>query len=358
MSILNRVSYLGHSSSLVSIGIVERCDDEQRWIPHQRGEKLRCFSTQQLTVLQQVFPINERAEQSYRLPYEAVSYGWREEETPEYKLAFSSDWIVFRKLSGPELPIRATLDVTRALRRLVLERARGSGLGYDAQQLLSGHASDGGRSEKDHVAWLALPFVGRSHARGLGLLKGVAVVVPSLLDESRNSELADEILSVLDLGSHLPIAGIGEWRIERVRAGEHSATLDPASWTRRARRWATVTPMMLDRHPGHLFGRAACTDAQVEAREKARREAEASVSAACLRIGLPKPIEINVAKFSPVIGAPPSNVFRAPSQREGKPRRYHAHTTMVFPEEVPGPILIGAGRYFGFGLCKPTAESE
>ncbi len=109
VNILNRVAYLGHSSSLISIGVVESCKAEAHWISGQNNEAKSsgCFSTQQIEVLQQVFPINERAEQSYRLPYEAVFYGPRTNEPPEYQLAFNRDWIVFRKVSGPELPVRA-----------------------------------------------------------------------------------------------------------------------------------------------------------------------------------------------------------------------------------------------------------
>lgn len=357
-NILGRLAYLGHSSSLVSIGIVAGCDGGERWFPNERGEKLRSFSKQQLEVLQEVFPINERAEQSYRLPYEAVSYGPRPKPVAEFKLAFSRDWVVFRKLSGPELSIRASLDVARALRRLAVNRPRSTALSERANQLLSGHAADGTPFQDDHVAWVPLSFVGRRNARGLGLLKGIAVVLPSLLDEADQAETADEILASLDVGWRLPIAGIGEWQIERVRTGEHSATLDAETWTRASTRWATVTPLMLDRHPGHLFGRAAKTEAQVQAREKSRLEAEACVADACARIGMPKPVEITVSRFSSVTGAPPSHDYRPPPHRPGKPRRYYVHATLVFDEAVPGPVLLGAGRYFGFGLCKPIAESE
>ncbi len=358
VGVISRVAYLGHSSSLVSIGIVEHCNVVERWTPHQRGEKLRSFAKQQLQALQQVFPVNERAEQSYRLPFEAISYGPKMDEASTVKLAFSPDWIVFRKLKGPELPIKATLDLTRAFRRLVLNGPRAATLSNPAKQLLSGHAGDGSPLQEDHVAWIALPFVGRRYARGSGLLKGLAVVLPSLLNEAKHAGLADEILATLEVGSSLEIAGIGKWKIERVRAGEHNATLDPETWTRPAMRWATVTPLMLDRHPGHLFGRAAKTEAQVKAREKARLEAEESVSAACIRLGLPAPMEISLSRYSSIVGAPPSHTFRAPPQRSGKPRRYYVHATLIFAEPAPGPLLLGAGRYFGFGLCKPVEETR
>jgi CRISPR-associated protein Csb2 len=31
------------------------------------------------------------------------------------------------------------------------------------------------------------------------------------------------------------------------------------------------------------------------------------------------------------------------------------HADLIFPSAVSGPILIGAGRYRGFGLCRPAS---
>jgi len=186
-------------------------------------------------------------------------------------------------------------------------------------------------------------------------LKGIAVVLPAFLEESANAELTDEILAALNIGSRLPVSGIGEWTIKRVRAGQYTTTLDPRTWTRRSAQWATATPLVLNRHPGHLFGRAAQTEVQVEAKEKARKEAEESVIAACLRIKLPRPLRVELSRFSPIRGVPPSHRFRPPPRHGGKPQRWHVHAKIVFAKPVRGPILIGAGRYFGYGLCKPIS---
>ena len=33
--------------------------------------------------------------------------------------------------------------------------------------------------------------------------------------------------------------------------------------------------------------------------------------------------------------------------------RQQVHALLQFDREVEGPVLIGAGRYRGYGLCKP-----
>lgn len=39
-------------------------------------------------------------------------------------------------------------------------------------------------------------------------------------------------------------------------------------------------------------------------------------------------------------------------RKDGSERR-HTHAILVFDEPVRGPILVGAGRYRGYGFCRP-----
>ena len=59
----------------------------------------------------------------------------------------------------------------------------------------------------------------------------------------------------------------GEMRLERVVDGDPRTTLDPVTWTRASRRWASVTPVALDENPGDLASRDPRVAAQ--AAEKA-----------------------------------------------------------------------------------------
>jgi CRISPR-associated protein Csb2 len=35
------------------------------------------------------------------------------------------------------------------------------------------------------------------------------------------------------------------------------------------------------------------------------------------------------------------------------PRRRHVHVRLKFDAPIHGPLAIGAGRYLGYGLCRP-----
>ena len=45
------------------------------------------------------------------------------------------------------------------------------------------------------------------------------------------------------------------------------------------------------------------------------------------------------------------HAFPRLNRKDGSDRR-HTHAILVFEEPVRGPILIGAGRYRGYGLCR------
>jgi CRISPR-associated protein Csb2 len=77
------------------------------------------------------------------------------------------------------------------------------------------------------------------------------------------------------------------------------------------------------------------------------------------RIGLPAPTSVRLHKHAAINGAPsawPPNGAPAwtgwarPSSLSG---RKLFHTTVSFAEPVNGPIVVGAGRFFGLGLCLP-----
>jgi CRISPR-associated protein Csb2 len=132
--------------------------------------------------------------------------------------------------------------------------------------------------------------------------------------------------------------------IEHVPAPER-ASLKPSRWCSAGQSWASVTPVLLDRFPSH--------DAPAE---EARL-----ISAACRNIGLPEPAKVEIHKHSAIKGAPSAYPARGDRRRPdwsfpkgakfaSRPRR---HVVLHFAEAVRGPILLGAGRFHGLGLCLP-----
>jgi CRISPR-associated protein Csb2 len=101
-----------------------------------------------------------------------------------------------------------------------------------------------------------------------------------------------------------------------------------------------VTPVAFDRHPKER-DRAAY-----------QREVAEMLSAACVAIGLPRPREVVPVPVSAHPGVPPAFEFPGLQRKDGTERR-HAHAILVFDEPVRGPVLIGAGRYRGYGVCRP-----
>ena len=120
--------------------------------------------------------------------------------------------------------------------------------------------------------------------------------------------------------------------------------------------WASVTPVVLDRHPKHDPSSARGSE-----REAWRQEVAESVIESCGRIGLPAPVRIDIDKTSWHRGAP-----RARPGPGGMPwlssktghAKQQVHVLLEFGCEVQGPVLLGAGRYRGYGLCKPLGYPD
>jgi len=51
-------------------------------------------------------------------------------------------------------------------------------------------------------------------------------------------------------------------------------------------------------------------------------------------------------------GVPPAFEFPRLMRQDGTDRR-HAHAILVFEEPVRGLVLVGAGRYRWYGVCRP-----
>lgn len=273
---------------------------------------------------------------------------------------FSDQWLVLEHLDGQMPDLRAAPLVARGI-RLALMSGYGQ-LGLPVPPELSGHEADGSPSRQAHMAVVPLSFTGFDHADGRVL--GFALV-PS----ASGALLADEdFLRVLRHLTQRRDADTGR-RVLELKSTEGSArdsafsllltpsfeaptgkrSLDPSLYTLRARDFATVTPIALDRH--------------LKARGIARQEEAAElVASACVHIGLPHPESVRVDKHATPQGAPsayPSGDapvwmrWRLPESLAG---RTLTHAYIRFAEPVAGPVLLGAGRFVGLGLCRPIVE--
>jgi CRISPR-associated protein Csb2 len=229
---------------------------------------------------------------------------------------------------------------------------------------LTGHGADGGPLAGDHLAIVPLPFVAHRQAGAAlhsasGTILGIALVLPTGATDAERRELYRRIaaweasarLEDEDTPTlRLTLGAAGVLEVERVDQDGVAATLRAATWCRPSRRWASATPIALDRNPGDLHAR----DPQKLA--TAIAEAEDTVRRACVRIGLPEPEEIDVLPAAPLSGAAKSRHYPPFPHGEGKTRRVLTHVRLNYRTAVRGPILLGAGRYLGLGLLRPENE--
>jgi CRISPR-associated protein Csb2 len=251
---------------------------------------------------------------------------------------FNPDLVVLTVL-GKRLSLPATLKLTEVLRRALMSVCPVQ----PPPEWFSGHSPTGTPSVQPHLALLPLPFVGSEHADGRIL--GLALALPRDLPPDEAGSCLADFLYEQETG--LPRTTrlfAGKWlecRVEREVREKPPASLTPWSWTRRSRIWATVTPVALDRH--------------FDGKDKWERAAE-SVKDACERIGLPRPREVMLHPVSLVEGVSHAREFPYLIRKSDGGRRHHSHAVLIFDEPVAGPVIIGAGRFRGYGLCRPMDQ--
>ena len=318
--IVARIGYLGRAASLARVTIAESAPPPN-WVPEDSGEHvLRVPAEGRLEELEQAFALNRWAPVGPQRLYRKLS---AHESRPEPARAVFADLLVFRRVTGIRLTAEATLTVTTAMRAAVMKLADERGL---LTERLHGHGAH------PHCAYLCFPFVGREHADGRIL--GVGLALPRDLgrDERRKILAAAGQLEYVSLQREL-----GVWRVAPLGTGSAPGTLDPSTWVRPARVWNTVTPIVLDRFPKN--GRDDRAVAQI-------------IGTSCERMGLPRPALVEFGPYATLEGVPPVPQFRL-VRRPGDRPRWAVHATITFTELVRGPLIIGAGRYFGLGLLRP-----
>lgn len=352
LSVLDRIAArlhrVGHSASLVAARFDEAAS-APTLVPVPRGRwMLRVPRAGQLDRLVQEREAHQET-QPRVLPTAFAAY-----DEPSAVLVagpsscFDPSFLVLRRVGGPRLPASFAEDVARAVRGGLLANA-----GSHPGPLLSGHEASGAPLSRPHLAIVPLPFVGHQHADASIL--GVALVFPRDAADAERQEvyraLARWEAAHEDGVLPLRLGARGVLEVEREDAPRLSGLLSD-TWSRPSRRWVTATPIALDRNPGRLDHRDA------ERAMAARGEAASTIAAACRHVGLPTPLEVSVMRHSRVSAAPWVDDFLPFPRDPSKGRRVLVHAELVFAEPVSGPVLLGAGRYVGLGVCRPVREEE
>ena len=259
-----------------------------------------------------------------------------EEPAPAPGSVFRDSLLVLRRISGRRMGLESTLLLTTALRNAVIRNCP-----QPVPEWVSGHTAGGRPSRLPHLAFMPLPFAGSEHADGH--LLGMALAIPNHV---ATTEAGRRLNPVLGAGEDGVLRRVRlydgkdfEWDLDMESRDSPPATLRSVAWTGPARRWATVTPVVFDRHP-----KGRDRDSQ----------AEEMVGDSCEHIGLPRPRDVILAQVSLHLGVPHSRSFPPLRRGSGGGRPRHLHAVVTFTEPVQGPVILGAGRYLGYGMCRPV----
>ncbi len=376
----NKVTRLGHSSSLVQMWVTDEgdaiCPD---WVPSSRvaDEQMRLAEPGTLAYLERAFK-GKQIEEYNRLSEEfeaskgksraalkkqiderfpagkpkttrPVLTRWQAykfnatDESAEEKVSlgpFDPKLIVFRSKEEQRIfGLEATLQLTSALRDAAMKAT-----GVNVPEWLSGHQPDGRPSLRPHAAFFPLPFVGARHADGH--VMGLAMAIPRQIepsDESRDASLRRVLEPLLfrDTGKEKNIrlwrGDAWEWNAERETREYPPINLREETWTGPSSAWGSVTPVVLHHYP----------------KRNRENDVERIVLEAFESAGFPQPVELRTQPESIFEGA--GHVKQMPEFSEGGENmcRYQVHVVVRFRDPVQGPMLVGRGRFRGYGLLRP-----
>ncbi len=303
------------------------------------------------------FPLGEPASQrpsfSLSRPYRQVH---ADPENLSQPSPFDPNFIVLRTddASTQIYGIESIGAFAKAVNGLLLSKIESLKMPIPAW--ISGHESNGEPlRSSSHLAVVPLAFVGRHwidvEHNARGMLMGLGLLIPreiSLRERSRYlSEIFfDEQSQPKPLELRLGRAGV--WSVIRDTSIDPKLTLRTSTYTDPSRSWASVTPVVLDRMP---------KTERVKDPIGWREEVATIITSSCTNVGMPEPIAVRVEKAPFFIGSqramPGQSGF--PLLRQG---RFQVHIQMDFAEPISGPVLIGAGRFRGYGIFRPWKEAR
>lgn len=271
----------------------------------------------------------------------------------------SSPWdkriLILRQTGGDRMDLLSTWQITQVFHKTLLDRWDRHPSHGPIPSWLSGHQAGsagqpGAPADTCHLSIFPLAFVDAKHATGRLLGLGIAVPRPEDIGVDPASfriQWRQAVACLFGDEGELELSPPDRaWtlRVAPDESPDPKLALRPSRWTGPATTWSSVTPIILDRHPKPHFDKDPIAW---------RKSCQAIIESACQRLGLPLPERIEVSPHSPLNGVPPAFSFAAPAARSGRPPRFHVHATLQFPGPIEGPLLIGAGRYRGYGLCLP-----
>lgn len=385
-SLCSKVTRIGHSSSLVLMWVSDKAAPQSlNWIPDDERPSMRLRIAMPGTLADLERRFNGVASESYAELLVAADDDSDKKQQKAARAQLKAEFgdepprrrrpqlSVFQGYAAP-LPLEKQFTEVRgstfdpSFLTLTLERIDGPYRHLDLLNVLSvcqrlhealcSHCDDlsaaviaiiSGRAndkplDVPHLAFVPLAFVGHPHADGR--LLGIGLALPNTTTREERRGVLTTLQGVRKEG--LKLGRLGNWRIEAITSQRPPINLLAKTWTGEpggAKEWATVTPIAFDQH------------AKAKDPTGYRAEVTAMIGQACERVKLPEPREVIVTPVSHHLGAPTAQEFPRFKRKDGSERR-HSHAILIFDEAVRGPILLGAGRYRGYGLCRAMVEES
>lgn len=323
----SRIGYLGASDSPVRVRVgtsrPESAPFMDRFVPDPDGDVvIRVTAADDVRTLDRMFDAwREGGASVSRIQFPSLRHEARYRSSRSGKSQDQGDVVAWLRLDRAIGGRRVSI-ITSLFKRAVLRQHED--LIGEPPPVLHGHGFDG--KGYDLARFLALPDAGYPKSRGR--IHGLALWLPPDADRATRISAQTCVQSITQLsGSGLQV-GV------RPYAGEpRPVAARPERWCRTSHRWVTVFPAVHERR-GPL--------------------SLAEVSRWCRHAGLPAPIAFRSTR-SPLIRG---GVDLAPVEvnRPGRPALPYSHVELWFEEPVRGPVVIGAARQRGLGLCVEADE--
>lgn len=334
------VSYLGHSMSPVRVAVYLDVPSQKapNLEPDPRGSiLLRTTARGRLEYLENLH--SRRVENAGLQPRLGRISEYRLVGTNEASVqrSFYQHIYVLRKEQGCRLPLEAAFGLCSLLRSALLACCADP-----LSASISGHLENGNPSPEPHMSVIPLANVGHRHADGN--IMGFAVLFPENATATERKQLEQGLrrLETLKLGV------LGIWRLHLIESealASIAKTLRPNTYVDASQYWASVTPVAFGRHP----------------KKQAGKDVLSLIAQNCREIGLPEPVSANIVRAGKFHAVPLAGEFKQSTDLQRclyLKDKLLAHIELRFDRPVSGPLILGAGRFLGLGLCRPYRAEE
>ena len=362
-TVLARIARIGHSASTVTCTVVDSVPAATLVPTEDGGTALRTVAAGVLDALERDFA-RHQGTAARVLPALLTDYAPPTRARGALRRPTSdAEWIVLTLPRGQKVFASRALELTTAVRAALVSHAA-----EPVAPFISGHEPGPAPTPPTSAAHIgAVPLLDATNPHSDGAVHGVAITLPPATTDSDRQALTDALTRWQAHGDGafpvtLPGGTLRRFDSARASAGlgatRRIGVTDRSFWAGRSQDWASVAPVALDRYPKARPG----SDAYA-------RQTGELIARACRAIGLPEPVDVACSPVSSWAAAPPVHAagrrggdrsgggFPAFRTRSGIVR-HTVHVRILFAEAVGGPIVLGAGRFFGYGLLYPVRTGK